>query len=158
MTALIEYRHPTAGFGFPLPAEWERVEDSQPGVPLIAVEPDHGLGFRANVVVTVEQLPEGYDLETWQAASEQLLPQQLHEYLLIDSERVEIAGYSALRRLAHHAQAESGAVTMEQWAVTAGEYGLTLTTSVGTLAYTDHTDTFAGMADAFRIGGAVGPG
>ena len=147
---IIEYRHPTAGFALPVPEDWELVEDAQPGVPLIAVEPEHVGGFRANLVVTVERLPAGLDLETWQASADGQLPSLLAGYLLLDKERVEVNGNAALRRLAHHVRADTGSVTMEQWAMVVGETGITLTASCDTLEYGTLATAFAGVAEAFR--------
>lgn len=147
--AVVQYRHP-AGFRLPLPADWEQAQDPRPGVSLVAVEPPHGGPFRANVVVTLEPLATGEDLDAWQTGADALLAGALRGYLLIDLERVEVDGRPALRRLAHHEREESGAVTMEQWAVVANGLGLTLTASAGTLEYDALAPTFAAIAAGLR--------
>jgi len=146
---LTEYRH-ALGFTVPLPAGWERVDDPGPGVAVVAVEPETGLGFRANVVVTVDDLPAGLDLHSWQAATEEVLPRALQDYLLLDLEHTQSAGRPVVRRLAHHLVEGSGAVTMEQWASAADGRGFTITASVATLAYDSLADLFAEIAAGWR--------
>jgi hypothetical protein len=147
---VVAYRHPVAGFTLPLPVEWERAEDPRPDIALIAIEPEHAGPFRANVVVTVERLPDGLDADAWQAGADELLGQALHGYLLLDRERLELDGRAVIRRLAHHAREETGAITMEQWATVHDGMGFTLTASAGTLEYDALADTFAGMAEGFH--------
>ncbi|HEX6467580.1 MAG TPA: hypothetical protein VF069_00685 [Streptosporangiaceae bacterium] len=156
--AAIIYRHPVAGFRLPLPPDWERVEDARPGVALIAVEPDHGGGFRANVVVTAERLPPGLDLDAWQDGADGLLRDALADYVLIDRERLDLDGRDVVRRLAHHAHEDTGPITMEQWAMVGGGLGYTLTASVATPEYDAAADAFAGIAWGFRLAGPAGDG
>lgn len=149
---VVAYRHPTAGFALPLPAEWERVEDPEPGVALIAIEPERARGFRANLVVTVERLPAGLDVEGWQASAEDLLAGSLRGYLLLDRERLELDGRAVVRRLAHHARPDTVSITMEQWTVVDDGRGFTLTASAGTLEYDGLAEVFGGIAEGFRPG------
>jgi len=150
-SGIVAYRHPTAGFGLPLPADWERADDPMPGVALVAVEPELLGGFRANLVVTIEPLPAGMDLDGWQADAEGLLAAELSGYLLLDRERTLASGRPVLRRLAHHAPPPgSGAVTMEQWTAVERGLGFTLTASAGTLEYDALADLFAGIAEGFQ--------
>lgn len=156
--SLEEYRHPLAGFSLPVPPGWERIEDPQDGVALIAAEPPDGdTEFRSNAVVTVESLPFEFDLGEWQDSAETLLPQQLPNYSLIDRERLDYEGRQVIRRLAHYVTAETGSVTMEQWATIAGGTGFTLTASISTLAYDSLADVFAEMALRFRPETEVSP-
>ena len=148
---LMEYRHPL-GFTLPLPVGWEQVEDPRPGVAIVAVEPATELGFRANVVVTVDDLPADLDLHGWQAATDEMLPRALKDYLLLDLEHTEVTGRPVVRRLAHHLVEGSGAVTMEQWATTADRRGFTITTSVATMAYDSLADVFAQIAAGWQPG------
>ena len=152
---LAAYHHPTAGFTLPLPTGWERVEDTE-GVALIAVEPDRYPWFRANLVVTIEQLPAGMDLGGWAEAGLGHLDRTLQGLLLLDLEQTEIGGRPTHRTLAHHTT-EAGAVTMEQWTLTGATLGYTVTASVGTLEYDDLADLFATMAAGFRPDPAFTP-
>ncbi|CAM3093870.1 hypothetical protein [Stackebrandtia soli] len=156
--SLEEYRHPVAGFTLPLPSGWECIEDPQYGVPVIAVEPVDTVGFRANVVVTSEALPPGCDLGVWQANVDELLPQELPHYSLIDREFIDGGDRRFFRRLAHYVGDDTGSVTMEQWAVIASGTGFTLTASVATFAYDSLADMFADMALRFRPDGVDGIG
>lgn len=153
MTApLVPYRHPGAGFTLPLPEQWGRAEDVQ-GVALVAIEPDRGPWFRANVVVTIEQLDPRLDLAAWQEHSLALLREALNEFYLIDVEETAVGGRPARRTLAHHRTEHEhtvNAVTMEQWTIREGELGYTLTGSVATLEYDELADTFARLAGEFR--------
>ena len=147
---IVTYRHQAGGFALPLPEEWERLEGPAPGVSLVALEPEQGGRFRANVVVTIEELDEGLDLEGWQASTEDHLPGPLLDYLLLDRERIELNGRPAIRRLAHHARPESGSITMEQWAMVVGRRGVTLTASSSTLEYDTLATMFGGIAGEFE--------
>jgi hypothetical protein len=147
---VVAYRHPVEGFALPLPAVWERAEDPRPDVSLIAIEPDHPGPFRANVVVTVERIPDGMDVDAWQAGADELLGGALHGYLLLDRERLHLNGRAVIRRLAHHAREETGAITMEQWTTVRDGRGYTLTASAGTLEYDALADAFAGIAQGFQ--------
>ena len=164
---LVGYRHPN-GMTLPLPAGWEHVEDPRPDVALIAVEPaappgSGEPGFRPNLVVTVDQLPSGQDLEEWQAATEKMLPSMLTEYLPIDLERLEIGGVAAIRRLAHHRSQAGTSVTMEQWTTVvpavggASLAGWSLTASTATDAYAGLADLLAEMAGRWRPPGHSAP-
>ena len=146
---LIEYRHPF-GFTMPVPAGWEQVADPRQGVALVVVEPDLAAGFRANLVVTVDELPDGLDLHSWQAATDQMLPHALSDYLLLDLEHGHLSGRPVVRRLAHHLVEGSGAVTMEQWASSTEGRGFTITASVATMAYDSLADVFAQIAAGWR--------
>lgn len=147
---VVAYRHPVEGFALPLPAAWERAEDPRPDVSLIAIEPEHAGRFRANVVVTIERLAAGVDVDAWQAGADELLDRALHGYLLLDRERLHVHGRVVIRRLAHHAREETGAITMEQWTTVHDGRGFTLTASAGTLEYDALADAFVGIADGFR--------
>jgi hypothetical protein len=124
---LAGYRHPTAGFTVPLPIAWERVEDTE-GVALISRELERFPWFRANLVVTIEQLPVDMDLDGCVEAGLGQLEPALQRWLLLDLEQTEIGGRPAHRTLGHHLT-EMGAVTMEQWTLVEAALGYTLTAS-----------------------------
>jgi hypothetical protein len=145
---LVTYRHPGAGFSLALPQAWERVEDTE-GVALIAIEPERPPWFRANLVVTIEVLGADMDLSRWTKAGHGLLDQTLERPLLLDLEQTQIGGRPAHRTLVHHTT-ETGAVTMEQWTLTEGTLGYSVTASAGTLEYDDLADLFATVAASFR--------
>jgi hypothetical protein len=103
----------------------------------------------------VEELAAGLDLEQWQTLAEEQLPLALQGYLLLDRERLERDGRAVVRRLAHHARADRGSITMEQWALVEGPSGITLTASAGTLEYDGLAAMFSGIADDLRVGGEL---
>lgn len=125
------------GFTIPLPEDWVSVEPP-PGALLVALEPSDGERFRANVVVTRDDVGE-MGLHDWQAGTDRLLPGSLQDYLLIDLELLEVAGRAGVRRLAHHTASTAAlgpqAVTMEQWATLVDGTGWTVTLTVPTLRY-----------------------
>jgi hypothetical protein len=148
---IIPYRHEAGGFALPLPEDWVRLDGPVPGISLVALEPDRPEErFRANLVVTVEELDDGLDLDGWQASTEEHLPSALNDYLLLDRERMDLNGRVAIRRLAHHARPETGSITMEQWAFVVGRRGITLTASSSTLDHDTLADVFAGIAGEFE--------
>jgi hypothetical protein len=145
---LTTYRHPTAGFTIPLPSTWERAENAE-GVALVAVEPERLPWFRANVVVTIEQLPADMGLADWADTGLVQLDRILQGFLLLDVEGTEVGGRPARRTLAHHTT-DTGAITMEQWILTEATLGYTVTASVGTLEYDDLADLFTTVAAGLR--------
>lgn len=146
------YQHPSAGFTLSLPEGWETATDVA-GVALIAVAPDRGAGwFRTNLVVTLEQLATP-DLATWQEEALALMRYGLNEFLLVDVEEVEVAGYRARRLVAHHrpeTDGQAASVTMEQWTLVVGRLGYTLTASMASLDYPELADMFTAMVTDFR--------
>lgn len=108
-------------------------------------------------MITVE--PVGYDLavDAWQDSADDLLPQQLPNYSLIDRERIDIEGREFIRRLGHYHGDGTGSVTMEQWATICQDRGYTITGSVATLFYDSLANTFAEMALRFRPEASGGP-
>jgi len=124
------------------------------GVPLaalVAVEPAASEdAFRANLVVTVEELPGEYasDPERYTDASVAAQAATLAGFHLIDREPVALDGGPATRLLAHH-DVDGQAVTLEQWQLVAGGRGYTLTASCWTLDYDALADAFAASAATF---------
>ncbi len=144
------YRHPDLGFSVALPPGAE-VLDDVPFAALVAVEPDASEdAFRANLVVTVEELPGEYaeDPEGYADASVAAQAATLAGFRLIDREPVALDGGPAIRLLAHHDVAGQ-AVTLEQWQLVAGGRGYTLTASCWTLDYDALADAFAASARTF---------
>jgi hypothetical protein len=136
----------------PLPRGWDKVAHPVAGAVWLAIEPtdlDEPDRFRANLVLTCDDL-DGRNFRDWQVATDALLPAQLHDYLLIDLERLEIDGRPAGRRLAHHIDPEARALTMEQWFVAGDTLGWTLTATMETWAYDETADELAEIARAWR--------
>lgn len=147
------FEHAGAGLGIRFPDLWEVTRDAAAGVPLVAVEPSQEEGFRANVVVTVDELAKGSELRDWQRERDQRLPETLPGYFLLDLGHVLVAGLPGVRRLAHYAAPGPEAVTMQQWATVAEGRGYMVTASVATLAYASVADDLAAMAESFTVPG-----
>lgn len=158
-SSLVPYEHPS-GLRLLVPAGWELSEDARPGVLLVAVEPEprfrlgsgQGSGsFRANLVVTCEELPEALDLATWQAATGAMLPSTVDDYVPVADDEVDIAGMPAVYRVAQHRSKAGANVTMAQWAaVLPGPTGWSLTVSVATAAYPRRAALFDQVAGSWR--------
>ena len=144
---LTTYRHLTAGFTIPLPSTWERAENAE-GVALVAVEPERLPWFRANVVVTIEQLPADMGLADWADTGLGQLDRILQGFLLLDVEGTEVGGPTGPPDFKHHTT-DTGAITMEQ-DLTEATLGYTVTASVGTLEYDDLADLFTTVAAGLR--------
>ena len=122
-SGLVPYTHP-GGMRLLVPAGWELSEDARPGLVLVAVEPEprfrmgsgQGSGFRANLVVTCEELPEGLDLATWQAATAEMLPSTVDDYAPVRAGEVDLAGMPTVHRVGQHRSKAGANVTMAQWA------------------------------------------
>lgn len=142
------------------PPGWEVHDRPAAGARLVVVEPAGPAPFRANLVVTAVPVG-GLSFRDWQAGSDEILARALDDYLLIDLERLELAGRPGGRRLAHHAGPGGEALTMEQWFTLVDDVGHTLTATVDTGRYDELADLFATAAAGWRpasTGSAGGPG
>jgi predicted Zn-dependent protease len=137
----VTYTHPALGFRLELPEGYE-VRTDAGALAMIAVEPGPApaSGFRANLVVTVEEVAAGTAVEDYTESSLRGQQELLSAHRLIDSEVTDVR--AATRTLAHHAQ-DALAVTIEQWRVVARTLAYTVTASCATLDY-------AAVADAHR--------
>lgn len=137
----------------PTPPEgWEVSATPPPGTAWAALEPadpERPEGFRANLVLTVDET-RGLSFRDWQVGTEELLPRLLHDYLLVDLEHVAVDGAPGGRRLAHHAAASGEALTMEQWFTLSEGTGITLTATVETWRYDELADQLALAATSWR--------
>lgn len=144
--------HPHSGDVVGVPDDWDT--HVPPGTEaLVAVAPERpDGGFRPNLVLTVTD-NEGWTFAQWQRSTEAELPMALQDYLLLDQQRLEIAGQPAGRRLAHHTTPDGTAVTMEQWFVAIGDRGHTLTMTVPDLEFPDHTALIEEIVASWQPGG-----
>jgi len=152
MSAELEtYRHPSAAFELPLPAEWERAENVE-GCALLAVEPPReDSHFRANVVVTIEQLEQGAELEQWAERSLAALRESLDRLRVIDLDASEIGGLPARRALTHYLHGEFGGVNLEQWSLADGGLGFVVSCSTAALEYDDLWLLTNTVAEGLRV-------
>jgi hypothetical protein len=148
---LVSHRQQAGGFSLPIPESWQVADDPQPGVPLVAVEPDRDGIFRCNVVVSLDEVPEGLDLTGWQAGAEPMMQHAMEDFLLLDLAQLDIDGQPAMYRLAHHLVPDQGPVTMAQWMLLRAGRGHTVTCSVGTMEYETRADLFEEIAQGFRF-------
>ncbi|MCW2777465.1 MAG: hypothetical protein JWN17_1190 [Frankiales bacterium] len=124
---------PVADVVLDLPPGWSRADRPAPGVLLLGLEPGAGQPFRANLVVTADDLGP-LDLRGWQLQTDAALPRALEGYALLDLEHVQVDGRPGVRRLASHV-VRGRAVVLEQWAVVSGPLGWTLSATVPALAW-----------------------
>jgi len=162
---LVPYAH-SSGLRLAVPARWELSEDARPGVLLVAVAPEpaarfgqqrpdaSGTGFRANLVVTCEELPAGLDLAAWQAVTAQMLPSALDEYASVSVDTGRIDGMPVVHRVAHHRSKAGTNVTMDQWAaVVPGPdtaLGWSLTATVATRVHPHRVALLSRVAASWR--------
>jgi hypothetical protein len=139
-----------ARFALALPEGWEAVRDPQPGVAMVALEPPDLAGFRTNLVVTVEDVG-GLSFEDWQLGCDELLPQTLQDYQLLDLERLDDERGPGVRRLAQHSAGGTCWVTLEQWVTLAGSTGVTLSATVETARYDASADELATVAASLDV-------
>jgi hypothetical protein len=148
---LAVHRHGGGGFELPLPVGWEWREDTG-GVALVAVEPerddDH---LRANVVVTIERVPDGESLEQWAGRSLAALGETLNRHRLLDLVDVAVAGRTARRALSHYVDRQYGGVCLEQWLLRRGELGIVVSCTTAALEYDDLHDLMHAIAEGLRM-------
>lgn len=140
---------PDGLFSVAFPPGWEVAWRPTDGVALVALEPELVSPLRANLVVTLSDVPMSF--AEWQKGTDVLLPRTLEQYDLIDLQRLELAGAPAGRRLAHHT-VDGNAATMEQWSILQDGRGYTLTFTVPTMRYGFMVEGLRVIAASFRPG------
>jgi len=116
----------------------------------VAVEDAEGAsGFRANLVVTVEEAA-GSSVDELTDTALAFQERVLAAHHLIDRSTETLAGSPATRTLSHHLVAETG-IALEQWRVVAGDRGVTLTASCATLDWPALADDLAAAAGTLRV-------
>jgi hypothetical protein len=144
-----DYRHPELGFTIALPPGSEVRQDAAPGLALVALDPEQRGPFRANLVVTVEELSGRFDdVGAYTDASIADQERALDAYRLIDRTTATLRGGEGTRTLGHH-DADGMAVAVDQWRVLDGERGYTITASCWALEYDALADAFAEAAESF---------
>jgi hypothetical protein len=148
----VTYTHPELGFRLELPEGYEVATDAG-ALAMVAVEPGPApaSGFRANLVVTVEEVRDGTDVEAYTESSLRGQAELLRSHRLIDSEVTDVRGGPATRTLAHHAQ-DALAVTIEQWRLVARTLAYTVTASCATLDYAAVADVHRDAAETLTAG------
>jgi hypothetical protein len=132
-----------------LPPGSEVREDSEPGVAMIALDPEQRGPFRANLVVTVEELSGRFtDVGAYTDASIADQERALDAYRVIDRAPATLRGGEGTRTLGHH-DAAGMAVAVDQWRLLKGEHGYTVTASCWALEYDTLADAFAEAAESF---------
>ena len=156
--------HEDTGARLSVPAGWEVVSGGPGEVEQAvgaALEPPRegadaaapAAGFRANLVLSV--VPTTLDFRQWQVNTDLLLPQVLTDYLLLDLERLPVAGRPGGRRLARHVSPAGVDLTMEQWFVLVGGAGITVTATVDSWRYDAVADELAAHALSLALPAGV---
>lgn len=148
---LTTYRHRGYGFTLPIPDAWWWRADIDESTALIVLEPDVGQTFRANIVVTVVDVPDGLTFDDWRELNDQTNERELDDYLLLDADQYDHHGRQQFYRLAHHSGPEGEAITIQQWSIMRYRQGFTLTASTDTLAFQQTIALFTHIADAFGV-------
>lgn len=117
-----------------LPGGWAPAE-APAGVALLALGPHDPGAVHPSLVLTVDDVTGLAGLRDWQQGADYLMAAQLGDYLLLDLERLPVAGAEGVRRLAHHVVDGARSVTLEQWAFVHDGLGVTLSATVGTFDY-----------------------
>lgn len=140
----------------PIPPDWDRMA-RPPGETLWMAIEQHGLDsdrFRGTLAHTTEPLAPEIGLREWVHQTENLVRRTLRDYLLIDLERLGVAGLPGGRRLAHHTGPDDEALVLEQWFVIVehahGSVGHTLTATLATDRYDAVADVVAAAAQQWQ--------
>jgi len=148
---LAVHRHGGGGFELPLPVGWEWRENVE-GCALLALEPERDDGhIRANVVVTVERLPDEDTLEEWSERSLTAVASTLNRHRVLDLADVEIGSGVVRRALGHYVDRVHGGVCLEQWLVPAGGLGFVVSCTTAALEYDDLFELMHAIAEGLRV-------
>lgn len=154
-TDLTSHYHRREAFWLRLPPDWQVREDLDETTPLVGIEPSddhrHDGAFRANVVVTAGDVPDGLSFDDWLHLNDVANAQKLADYFLLDAEIYQQHGRAMHRRMAHHTVENQTAVTIQQWSTMRGRRGYTLTASSQTLNLQNMAALFNVIANEFTI-------
>jgi hypothetical protein len=140
------HRHSVAGFEIPVPAGWERTENTD-GCALVAVEPPRAEPhMRASLVVTIEPLRADFEERSLAA-----LRESLNRLRVIDDDRVEIGGRPARRVLSHYVHRVYGGACLEQWLLAHEGFGYVVSCTTAALEYDDLWDVTNAIAEGLRV-------
>jgi hypothetical protein len=140
------HRHSEAGFEIPVPAGWERTENTD-GCALVAVEPPRAEPhMRASLVVTIEPLQDDFEERSLVA-----LRESLNRLRVIDDDRVEIGGRPARRVLSHYVHRVYGGACLEQWLLAHEGFGYVVSCTTAALEYDDLWDVTNAIAEGLRV-------
>ena len=142
------HRHAGLAFEIAPPAGFE-VEEDLEDVALLARATASPRGFHPNLVVTVEPVDPRADVAAYTDASLDVQARALAAWRLIDRAAATLAGGPGTRTLGHHVVDEH-AVTLEQWRLTAGGRGYTVSASCATLDYPALADELSAAAESLR--------
>lgn len=149
----VRYRHPTLGFSCRCPRTWAYGEDVL-GAATVFVQGDDEAseGFRANINIVLETggPTDGDDPFEMQVDA---LPAQLTDPILLDRERVKVAGRDAQRILVAYRQGPH-ALNLEQWCVPDGERTWYVSSTSTTDEFTDQQAVSEAVVDSFELDGA----
>jgi hypothetical protein len=149
------FRSEEHGFAIELPPG-SQVDDAVPGTAMVAVDSGVEDGFRTNLVVTVDRVPEDTTSGAFTDASLAAMETSLRSFVLLDRAEAGVADGPATRTLVHHDHG-GWSVTLEQWRVVAGSRGLTLSASAATLDYPDVAPALAAAAESLTLGRPTSP-
>lgn len=138
----------------PIDPGWS-VIDPPPGVVLVQVATDSVGGYRANLVLAIDELEDEIGFEGWQSGNEALLRSSLEDYLLIDLGQLDVAGFGGIRRISSHLVDGVHAVTFDQRSVllttASGNTGISWTMSCATLQYPYWREAFESLSERLVI-------
>lgn len=151
--------HSGTGARMTVPEGWEVVEPGTGEVAeavVTALEPPRQapVGFRANLVLSV--VGTGLDFRQWQVNTDIMLPQALTDFVLLDLERLEVAGHPGGRRLARHVGPDGTDLTLEQWFTLVDGAGITVSATVDSWRYDAVADELATHARSLSLPGGGG--
>jgi hypothetical protein len=141
--------HAGTGARMSVPDGWEVSADANDATVVALEPPRRSGGFRASLVLTA--VATGADFRQWQVDTDALLPGVLADYLLIDLERLDVAGRAGGRRLARHVGPDGSDLTMEQWFVLVDGTGLTVTATVDSWRYDELADELSRHARSLAV-------
>ena len=131
----------------PVPSSWDVLSRPPADTVWVAVEPQPmGVAdFRSSLAYTISTISD-IGLREWVNSTEDLLKNLLPGYLLIDLQRLDIGGAMGGRRLAHYRGPNGEALVTEQWFVSVGVQGHTLTATVEAQRYPELADVISACA------------
>lgn len=124
-----------------LPSGWTQTRSAAQAS--VTAEGPRALARRPRLTGTLEHVEESA-LQGWWAELDEILPQALDQFLLLDAGPSEVAGRPGLRRLVHYSGVGGAPTVLEQWAAEAAGLRVVVMATIAPRSYD-------GLCDALGV-------
>lgn len=138
---------PSLELQWELPRGWSQTRSSAQAS--VTAQGPVALARPPRVTAALETVHDG--LLPWWEGLEQVLPQALEDFQLLDSSDTLVAGLPGVRRLVHYSGRDGSPTLLEQWAAQDGELRIVVMATLSPRSYDGVTDALVAMVAGARV-------